>query len=141
MAPKRLNKQTKKTDKPNKITKKAGNFGTAKVEVPAVTQRMKYLARMKEDDTFFGARKVVGYKELSKPVWEPEPEQIPKRKYHNRAKHPEFQDILLIAGYHSAHMKQLEIVEELQRALIDVTIAGLPEPAKTRMSKKYRGLI
>ena len=68
---------------------------------------------------------------------------VPKstRKYHNRAAHPEFQDINLSAGYHSALMKQLEICEELQRAQIDVSIAGLPEATKEEMSKKHGKLI
>ena len=67
--------------------------------------------------------------------------QEPKRKYYNRAAHPEFQDINLSAGYHSALMKQLEICEELQRAQIDISIAGLPKAAKDEMSKKYEKLI
>ena len=67
--------------------------------------------------------------------------QIPKRIYPNRAAHPEFQDINLSAGYHSALMKQLETCEELQRAQIDVSIAGLPEATKEEMSKKYEKLI
>lgn len=67
--------------------------------------------------------------------------QVPKRKYYNRAAHPESQDINLSAGYHSALMKQLEICEELQRAQIDISIAGLPKAAKDEMSKKYEKLI
>lgn len=67
--------------------------------------------------------------------------QIKKREYHNRSAHKEFQDIDLTAGYHSAHMKQLEINEELMRALIDISIAGLPDDAKVEMTNKYKELI
>ena len=65
----------------------------------------------------------------------------PPRIYPNRQAHPELQDINLSAGYHSALMKQLEIHEELYRALIDIQIAGLPEITKKEMLKKYGMLI
>lgn len=65
----------------------------------------------------------------------------PQRKYPNQEAHPELQDINLSAGYHSALMKQLEIQEELTRALIDIQITGLPEAAKEEMRKKYGDLI
>lgn len=62
-------------------------------------------------------------------------------RYPNRAEHPEFQRIDLVAGANSALMKQHEITEELLRALIDIQIAGLPKTAKKEMLDKYGKLI
>ena len=116
MAPKRLKKTTKKP----------------------VVQTDKYLTQEKVE---YAPAPKSDIEPVVQPVWTPPTRKTHARTYHNREAHPEFQDINLSAGYQSAMMKQLEINEELQRALIDVTIAGLPEPAKTKMSKKYSGLI
>ena len=120
MAPKRLKKTTKKT------TKKP------------VVQTDRYLTPVKVE---YAPAPKSDIKPVVQPVWSPPARKTRARKYHNRDAHPEFQDINLSAGYQSAMMKQLEINEELQRALIDITIAGLPESAKTNMLKKYSGMI
>jgi len=64
-----------------------------------------------------------------------------KRIYPNRAAHPEYQSIDLVAGATSALMKQHEINEELLRAQIDIQIAGLPKVARKEMMDKYKHLI
>ena len=121
MAPKRLKKSTKKT-----------------VEKAVKTPIMKRLTPAKVEYTPAPESDI---EPVVQPVWYPPAHKTSARKYHNRSAHPEFQDINLAAGYHSALMKQLEINEELQRALIDISIAGLPDDAKAEMMKKYEGLI
>jgi len=77
-----------------------------------------------------------------KPVeYNPDAPVEKKRIYPNRAAHPEFQSIDLVAGATSALMKQHEINEELLRALIDIQIAGLSKVAKKEMMEKYKHLI
>jgi hypothetical protein len=63
------------------------------------------------------------------------------RKYPNRALHPEFQRTDVSAGWHSVLLKQLEINEELLRALIDIQISGMSKQKQSDMLDKYKGLI
>lgn len=64
----------------------------------------------------------------------------PKR-YYNQKLHPELQDIHMDAGRHSAQMKQMEELEKLLRALIDIQITSLPKDKKIKMLQKYKELI
>lgn len=45
------------------------------------------------------------------------------------------------AGRHSAQMKQMEELEKLLRALIDIQITSLPKDKKIKMLQKYKELI
>ena len=112
-------------------------------DVKKAVEKHPIVNRLTVEKVKYGPPPKSDIKPVVQPEWEP-PTYIKKthtRTYLNRERHPECQDIDLTAGYQSAHIKQLEILEEVQRALIDVTIAGLPEPAKTEMSNKYSGLI
>ena len=131
-------KPKKKTaDKSNAKNKKVDRTPLEKPATNASPQRVEPESKP-EPDKFKSGRIPSNVKPLAFSDEMPDkPIVKPPRKYPNREAHKEYQDINLTAGYHSALMKQLEIQEELTRALIDIQIAGLPDTIKEEMLKKY----
>lgn len=73
------------------------------------------------------------------PVSEPVIKKSPR--YPNWKAHPEYQNLLIEAGFRSALMKQLETNEKLLRVLINIELRNLSKKDRKEMKDRYSDLL